>query len=413
MLTVQDALNQLWLRFEPLAAETLPLMAAQGRALAEDALAGVDLPRFDHSAMDGYAVRHAELALDRVLPVAGESRAASGGSSVSTLPPGSACRIFTGGRLPLGADTVIMQEDTQLDPAGVRLRRELRELPKLGAHVRRAGSDLRAGSIAVRRGTLLGPGEIGLLAALDHAQVFVHRRPRVAILPTGDELRELGSPDAPGSVVNSNAYSLAAACTASGATAEVLPIARDDLDDIRARLRQAHSADLLLTIGGVSVGDYDLVGEALRAEGFSIEFHKVAIKPGKPILFGTSAAVPVIGLPGNPVSALVTFEIFVRPCLDRLRGLRAVFPELVPVTLAAATKHSPGRLELARARLVRSGDTLIAELHALQSSGALPSISEVDALVLLPANQSELAAGAALLALLLGTPRRETPPYEL
>ena len=171
--------------------------------------------------------------------------------------------------------------------------------------------------------------------------------------------------------------------------------------------------DVVVTTGGVSVGDYDLVGDALRAEGFTIEFHKVAIKPGKPIMFGTSGALPVIGLPGNPVSSFVTFEVFVRPCLYRLRGLTRVFPELLPVKLAAAAKHSPDRLEFARARLVRRGSELLAELHALQGSGSQPSISEIDALVLLPAGASEFPAGAELDALPLALPRRDTPPYEL
>lgn len=407
MITVQEALERLLPRFAPLAIEALPLLSALGRALAEDQHATTDLPAFDHSAMDGYAVRHANVKVGGVFPVQGEARAAAG--NIAGLAHGTAMRIFTGGPLPLGADTVVMQEDTALEANGVRIR----ELPQLGANVRRAGADLRAGAIALARGSEIGPGVVGLLAALGEAQVRVFRKPRVAILPTGDELRELGSAAEPGSIVNSNAYSIAAAVASAGAEPVVLPIARDHAEEIRARLREARGADLLLTIGGVSVGDYDLVGQSLRDEGFAIEFHKVAIKPGKPLLFGLSDQLPVIGLPGNPVSAFVTFEVFVRPCIYRMRGLARVFAELLPVKLAAAAKHSRGRLEFARAKLSREADSLIASLHALQGSGSLPSITDTDALVLLPPDQASFEAGAQLSALPLGVPTRDTPPFSV
>lgn len=407
MITVQEALERLLPRFAPLEVEAIPLLSALGRATAEDQRATSDLPQFDHSAMDGYAVRHAEVQAGGLLPVRGEARAAVGGAA--QLAPGTAMRIFTGGALPLGADTVVIQEDTALESNAVRIR----ELPDLGANVRRAGSDLRAGSIALARGGDIGAGEIGLLSALGLVEVRVHRKPRVAILPTGDELRELGSVGGPGSIVNSNAYSLAAAVARAGGEPQVLPIARDRAEEIRSRLREARGADLLLTIGGVSVGDYDLVGQSLRDEGFAIEFHKVAIKPGKPLLFGLSDRLPVIGLPGNPVSSFVTFEVFVRPCISRMRGLANVFAELLPVKLEAATKHSKGRLEFARARLSRQGGSLIASLHRLQGSGSLPSITNTDALVLLPADQGSFDAGAELLALPLGVPTRDTPPFSV
>jgi molybdopterin molybdotransferase len=405
VLTVQEALERLLPRFSPLAVESVPLLASLGRALAQEQRATADLPAFDHSAMDGYAVRHADVTAGNVLPVQGEARAAAGG--IRTLATGTAMRIFTGGALPSGADTVVMQEDTNIEPSGVRIA----ELPQLGANVRRAGSDLRAGALALARGSVIGAGEIGLLASLGNAEVRVHRKPRIAILPTGDELRELGSPAEHGSIVNSNAYSLAAAVVSAGAEPVILPIARDRSEDIRARLREARGADLLLTIGGVSVGDYDLVGQSLRDEGFTIEFHKVAIKPGKPLLFGLSDVLPVIGLPGNPVSAFVTFEVFVRPCIHRMSGAAQVFSELVPVRLSAATKHSRGRLEFARASLARDGSTWIATLNKLQGSGSLPSMTNTDALVLLPADQTEFAAGADLLALPVGIPTRNTPPF--
>lgn len=405
MISVREALEHLLSRIDVLPVERVPLLAATGRALGEDIVADVDLPEFDHSAMDGYAIRHAEVAAGAVLPVHGEARAAAG--DVPQLVAGSAMRIFTGGALPRGADTVVIQEDTSRDQAGVRFD----SVPSLGANIRRAGSDLRVGSVALARGSAIGAAEIGLLAALARATVAVHRRPRVAILPTGDELRELGAPSSPGSVVNSNAHSLAAAVASAGGEPRVLPIARDRLDEVRTRIREAQGADLLLTVGGVSVGDYDFVSAALREEGFDIEFHKVAIKPGKPLLFGRSGALPVIGLPGNPVSAFVTFEVFVRPSLNRMRGLSRVFAELVPVKLAAAARHGRGRLEFARARLSRDGDVMVAELAAKQGSGSLPSIAGIDALVLLPGDESEFPAGARLLALPVYCATRAMTPY--
>jgi len=405
MLSIREALEAMWPRFAPLGDEELPLLAAHGRVLAQDALARVSLPGFDHSAMDGYAVRHAELTGGVVLPVRGEARAQPG--EPLRLEPASALRIFTGGRLPDGADTVVIQEDCERVGDSVQLR----QLPASGANVRRAGSDLAAGALALARGSLIGPGELGLLAALDCSTVRVYRRPRVAILPTGDELRELGEPALPGTIVNSNAHSLAAAVADAGCEPLVLPIARDQAAELTARVRDGMQADVLLTLGGVSVGEYDLVGDALRAAGFAIGFHKVAIKPGKPLMFGHAGALPVVGLPGNPVSAFVTFELFVRPCLLRMRGLAHTFPELIEVELAAAARHGIGRTELARARLVRHAGRLVAELHALQGSGSLPSMAEVDVLVILPADQREFLAGTRLAALLLRTPRRETSPY--
>lgn len=415
MLSVGQALAAMWPSFAALEAEDVPLLAARGRATAQDYVAPSALPPFDLSAMDGYAVRHADLALERELPVLGESRAEAG--EPPELLPGTAMRIFTGAKLPLGADSVVMQEDTQRSGDRVRLR----ALPALGAHVRRQGSDLRAGALALPAGSVLSAGEIGLLASLELAQVRVHRTPRVAILPSGDELRELGSPEVPGTIVNSNALSLAAAVAEAGGEPQILAIARDRLDELEAGVRRGAHADLLLTVGGVSVGDYDLMERALRNVGFELTFHKVAIKPGKPLLFGLASVsasagraprtVPVIGLPGNPVSAFVTFEVFVRPCLLRMRGVARAFPELVPVELSAPVRHSRGRLEFARACVRADAGRLVAELHPLQGSGSLPSLAGAQALVLLPAEQSELPAGARVSALLLGAPGRVSSPY--
>jgi molybdopterin molybdotransferase len=292
----------------------------------------------------------------------------------------------------------------------------VRELPKArGAFVRARGSDLKTGAVALAAGTSLGPGEIGLLAGLDVVEVDVFRRPRVAVLATGDELRELGEPARPGSIVNSNAHLLAALIRAAGAEPHVLPIARDAPENIAARVREGLQHDVLLTIGGVSVGDYDFVERALRSEGVELAFHKVAIKPGKPILFGTHGArgVPVVGLPGNPVSVMVTFEVFVRPGLLRMAGHAAPYPWPIGVELAEAYEHGHARTELARARLERRGERMIAHLHARQGSGSLPSMTGADVLVILPRNSGRFAAGARVWAIRLGdAPRSSEPPFD-
>jgi molybdopterin molybdotransferase len=389
MKSVGEAMREITACFEPLGAVRLPLAQALGSALHADVMAGRDLPGFDNSAMDGYAVRYAELAAGRALRVHGESRA--GGAWPEPLPAGSAVRIFTGAPVPVGADTVVMQENAVREGDAVRFD----PLPKAGAHVRARGSDLRAGATALTRGQALGPGEIALLAALGCDSANVVRAPRVAILTTGDELRDVGADTEPGTLVNTNAYALAAALRQAGAEAHVLPPVPDELGAIAAALEQALRADVVLSTGGVSVGEYDLVAAALARAGVQTRFWKVAIKPGKPILFGMHGRVPVVGLPGNPISALVTFEVFVRPALRRMAGHAAPYPALLQASLEHDHRHATGRTELARAVLrVAADGTLHARLHALQGSGSLPSMSGVDALVVLDAEQESFVAGA-------------------
>jgi len=363
------------------------------------------LPRFDNSAMDGYAVRHADLAPGCVLPVRGESRAGVG--TDLALAARTAVRIFTGAPLPAGADTVVMQENTRPELDAVRIE----ELPSPGANVRRKGSAQAAGSCALSRGMRLGPGEVGLLAAQGYSAATVHRRPRVAILSTGDELRDIGQDDAPGTIVGSNAYSLAAHVEETGAEPWVLPPVRDRLDDLTAAIREALRADVVLSSGGVSVGDHDLVGRALEQLGIELRLWKVAIKPGKPLMFGLSESTPFVGLPGNPVSAFVTFEVFVKPALRKMLGQTAPYPELIDVRLEHAHRHATGRTELARAQLVHgaSGE-IVARLHALQGSGSLPSLCGADALVVLDGATESFAAGAVLRALPLRQERCQAEP---
>jgi len=396
MLTIGQALDEMLSAFHPLAAADVPLLSARGLVTATDVIARHDLPGFDNSAMDGYAVRAADVTVaDVELPVVGESRA--GGPLPSPLTDQAAMRIFTGAPMPAGADAVIMQENAVRDGNRVRFSAS----PKPGAHVRHRGSDLGAGACAIAVGSIIDAGEIGMLSSQGITSVHAWRRPRVAIVCTGDELRDLGQPLTPGTLYNSNGYALAAAVESVGAEAWLLPIARDDADVIAATLRDAFTSDVVLCCGGVSVGDYDLVAQSLATIGVDTRFHKVAMKPGKPLLFGLRGATPFVGLPGNPVSAWVAFEVFVRPCLRKMLGHARVHPRSISIALGHAHRRSTGRTEFARARFDTTTDPIVATLTTQQGSGSLPSIVNIDGLVILPPETEHFAAGDRLAALVL------------
>jgi molybdopterin molybdotransferase len=401
MRSIAEALASMLPAFSPLGEEEVHLSASAGRYLSRDVLARFDAPPFDNSAMDGYAVRTADVAgagPDAVvrLPVLGESRA--GGPLPSELNPGTACRIFTGAFLPTGADTVVMQEDAERVGDEVLMRTAA---PR-GAHIRAQGSDLKSGSVLVRAGDRLWPGEIGLLASQNIGQVHVFRRPEVALLSTGDELRELGEDLPPGTIINSNAYALSEMLRDLGAIPLVLPAVADTLPEIEAALRRALEADVVITLGGVSVGAYDFVQEAFANVGIEPGFWKVRMKPGKPLVFAQYEGKPVIGVPGNPISAMVTFEVLIAPCLRAMLGDRRPHPEPVVARLRESYHRRPGRVEIARAVATREGDELTVTLHKRQGSGSLTSFVGVNALVILPADRADLAAGELVEAILWG-----------
>ncbi|MDB4987713.1 MAG: Molybdopterin biosynthesis protein MoeA, partial [Myxococcaceae bacterium] len=298
MKSAEQASAEILAAFEPIGEERVALLSGLGRFLSQDVVAREDLPGFDNSAMDGYALRSAQTAAaspatPALFTVVGESRA--GGPLPSTLAPDSAMRIFTGAPMPADADAVVMQEDTTRD--GDRLR--VTSAARRDENVRKRGSDLRAGALALARGSRLSAGSIGLCASQDVASVSVYRRPRVAILATGDELRDIGEPARPGSIVNSNAYALAAQVLEAGAEPWVLPPSRDLLEEATRAIRSGLAADVLVICGGVSVGEYDVVRDALVASGIALDFWKIRMKPGKPVAFARAGRVPVLGLPGN------------------------------------------------------------------------------------------------------------------
>jgi len=387
--------------FSPLGEEEVHLTESSGRYVSRDVMARFDAPPFDNSAMDGYAVRAADVASAAAdtsvrLPVRGESRA--GGPLPEPLKPGTACRIFTGAPMPRGADAVVMQEDTDTDGDEVAIRESSHE----GKHVRAQGTDVSSGALLLHAGDRLWPGEIGLLASQNIDRVHVFRRPKVAILSTGDELRQLGEDLDPGMIINSNVYVLTEMLRALGAIPIALPAAPDTLPGIEAALRKALEADVVITTGGVSVGAYDFVHEAFANVGIEPGFWKVRIKPGKPLSFSQYDGKPVIGVPGNPISAMVAFEVLIAPCLRTMLGDPRPHPQPVVARLRDSYRRRPGRIEIARALATREGDEIIVALHRLQGSGSLPSFVGVNALVILPADKAELEAGERVEAMLWG-----------
>lgn len=393
MLDFELARARILEQVQPLASELVPVADADGRVLSEDLVSGVDLPPFDYSAMDGYAVSSSDFGGTGPwqLVVSSEQRA---GAAPEKLLAGTTARIFTGGALLAGADAVVMQEDVSRERDTVTFS----EAPRPGANVRRRGEDLASGAVALARGSRLNAFRVGLAAALDRATVPVARRPRVALLCTGDELRDAGSPNRPGSIPDSNGPSLAALARRAGAVVMRLPRISDELEATRAALRAALAEhDVLLTVGGVSVGDHDVVKQALEAEGVTLDFWKVKIKPGKPLAFGRRGDTWVLGLPGNPVSAQLTLSLFGLPLLRALQGDERPYPAPIRVRLATAISQKPGRLGFYRARL--EGD--LAHVHQNQASGAPTSMAHADALVMVPEDSTGLPAGAEAPALRL------------
>jgi len=396
MLSLDEALDRVLGVAVPLPAESCAVADAYNHVLAEDVHSPFDLPSFDHSAMDGYAVASTDFAgaPPFELAVRGESRA---GYPAPVLERGSACRIFTGAPLPDGADAVVLQEN--VERSGERVTFSSR--PKPHDHVRRRGEDMQQGACALGKGARLGAYELGLLAALDRDQVKVTRRPRVAIICTGDELRSPGEPGAPGTIPESNGPAIAALARAAGATVPSRERVGDEREALaRALGAAAANSDVVVTVGGASVGDHDLLRVALADAGASVDFWKVRIKPGKPFLLGALGGARVLGLPGNPVSAQLTFVLFGVTLLRALQGDVDARPRRIKVELGAALQQKPGRLGLYRARLEGN----VAWPQSQQASGSTVSLAHADVAVIVPEDSEGLAAGASAEAIVLPRP---------
>jgi molybdopterin molybdotransferase len=385
MLSFDEALARVLAEVPKMDSENVALSLALGRVLAETVVTASDLPPFDASAMDGYALSSARLTGEPPweLDVVGESRT---GRAAPTLAAGTACRIFTGAQVPPGADAVVMQEDVERIANTARFRVR----PKAGQHVRRAGEDLTRGAVALEAGTRIGPYQLGLLAAADRAEVAVARRPRVGILCTGDELRPPGSRARPASIPESNSVVLDALARSAGAVTTPSDAAPDDALATRDRLTALLDvSDVVITVGGVSVGDHDVVRPALEAAGARLDFYKVAIKPGKPLTLGRRGRTIILGLPGNPVSAQVTFTLFALPLLRKMQGDQRSLPPKRRFRLGGAIRQSPGRRGFYAASV--AGDTAVP--LARQSSGSTVSLAHADALVIVPEESSGLSEG--------------------
>jgi molybdopterin molybdotransferase len=390
MISVEEALARLLAPLETVMPEQISIADGIGRVLAEDLAARRTQPPFAASAMDGYAVRADDLSHIPVrLRVVAEIPAGAGFGG--TLGTREAARIFTGAPLPAGADTIVIQEDTERHGEWV----EIREGTSRGRYVRRAGLDFAEGEVLLRAGRRLGPRDIGLAAAMNRPWLFVHRRPRVAILSTGDEIVMPGDPIGPHQIVSSNALALAAFVTACGAIPILVGNAPDDPDALRRIAAAAQGVDLFVTTGGVSVGEHDLVREVLSEEGLAIDFWEIAMRPGKPLMFGHYRGTPMLGLPGNPVSTLVCSLLFLKPAIDKLSGAPAASEAPVRARLAVAVRQNDRRQDYLRARLVRAADSVIEAVpFEVQDSSMMHPLAAADCLVMRPPHAAPLPAGS-------------------
>jgi molybdopterin molybdotransferase len=387
MISVDDARARILEKLQRMGVETVSLAQGWNRVLAVSVYARLTQPPADVSAMDGYALRAVEAKAGARLRIIGTAPA--GHPFEGKVSPGEAVRLFTGSFMPAGADAVILQEDTEAADGFVTLN----EAGVTGRHIRRAGQDFGAGDVLIPQGRRLTARDIGLAAAGNQPWLSVYRKPRIAILATGDEISLPGDEIGPGGIVSSNAHALAAFIKAAGGEPVVLPIAGDDLGAIAAGADAARGADLLLTTGGASVGEHDLVEKGLAARGLVLDFWKIAMRPGKPLMFGRIGDMPMLGLPGNPVSAFVCALLFLRPAIERMIGLSGNAPATEPARLTAAMKANDQREDYVRATLSRDVDGWVATPYSVQDSGMLRNLARADALIRRPAHQEALAEG--------------------
>ena len=418
MISVEQALEKILSYVDVLEEEQVPILDSPGQVLAEDIYSSINIPPLDNAAMDGYAIQSrdtygASSESPRFLRVI--DTVIAGSISEQEVKPGTAVRIMTGAAVPKGADSVVRFEDTdearrKKSPTGQSMS-EIGILDKAeaGLNIRRAGEDIAKGSIVLRKGTVIRPAEVGVLASLGRNKVTVIRRPVVAMLATGNELVDINQPLPAGKIYNSNTYSVAALVQRYGGIPKILGIALDSEDSLVTKLRQGLDADMLITSGGVSAGDYDMVKDVLAKEG-EITFWTVRMKPGKPLAFGiikgvdkTGATrnIPHLGLPGNPVSSMVTFELFARPAILKMMGKKNLTKPTVEAVIEEPIVNTDGRRVYTRAVVEKRGGQYFARLTGPQGSGILTSMSLANGLVIVPEDKAEVKAGEVVQVIML------------
>ena len=392
MISVEEALEKILSHIRPLGTEKISLLEALGRVIAEDVYAKRDIPPLDNSAMDGYAVRSVDVGeATRDHPVRLEvvEDLPAGFVSKKVLQKGQAIRIMTGAPIPKGSDAVVPVEETAKEGSEAVIFRGT----ATGDCIRKAGEDVKKGDRVISAGDVIRPSEIGMLASVSRSSIHVVQRPLAAILCTGEELVDVDEELGDARIVSSNSYTLAAQVKDCGAIPIQLGIARDRKEEITSKLRQGLRADVLISSAGVSVGDYDFVKEVLRELGMEMVFWKVAMKPGRPLAFGTIDGKPVFGLPGNPVSSMVSFEQFVRPSLLKMMGHRRLFRPIIEGIVREDIRKEKGRRHFIRAFVSFESDHYFVSTTGEQGSGILKSMVKANGLIVIPEDREMIKAG--------------------
>jgi molybdopterin molybdotransferase len=412
MISVEKALNTILVNFRPLGLEKINILEARKRVIGEDIFAPHNIPSADNSAMDGYAVRHIDTkgaTQDKPLQLKIIEDIPAGKVALKKIKKGEAARIMTGAVIPEGADSVIRQEDTKKNGKTVIIYSSI----KKGLNIRFAGEDVQKGELVVNKGSAIRPADIGMLAALGKAFISVYQKPRVAIMSTGDELVDIETDPPLGKIINSNSYSLAAQVLECGGIPIMLGISKDKKIDLQKKFKTALHADVIISSGGVSVGDFDFVKNVMGEIGNAMHFWQVAMRPGKPLAFGAIESVPLFGLPGNPVSAMVSFEQFVRPSLLKMQGHKKIFRQTAKAVCDQEVQKSAGFKHFIRAVVKKEKDQYIASTTGAQGSGILKSMVIANALIVMGENETRIKKGSQVTIQLLDDSLFQTESFRL